>query len=318
MAAAVSGRATLRGHVELLRIDHWVKNVFVLPGLMVAWSLDPAQFGWPSIPRAMLALLAVGLVASSNYVLNGILDGPSDLSHPVKRHRAVPSGRVSIPLAWVEWGVTMAAGTLLGLWISVPFALTLAALWVMGCVYNVPPVRSKDVPYVDVLSEAVNNPLRMLAGWCASGTALVPVTSLLIAYWMAGCYFMAVKRLSELRTFGSAALGVSYRKSFSHYTEPRLLISIMFYASAAMLFFGAFIIRYRLELILSFPFVAWVMAAYLEMAYRDGSAAQNPEHLYREKGLMTAVCAATAVMVALLFIDLPLLHHMFPPTVPPR
>ena len=35
----------------------------------------------------------------------------------------------------------------------------------MGCVYNIPPVRSKDLPYVDVLSEAINNPIRMLAGW---------------------------------------------------------------------------------------------------------------------------------------------------------
>ena len=34
----------------------------------------------------------------------------------------------------------------------------------MACVYNVPPVRSKDQPYVDVLSEAINNPLRLLAG----------------------------------------------------------------------------------------------------------------------------------------------------------
>ena len=40
-------------------------------------------------------------------------------------------------------------------------------LWVMGCIYNIPPVRSKDLPYLDVLSEAVNNPLRMLAGWAA-------------------------------------------------------------------------------------------------------------------------------------------------------
>ena len=49
----------------------------------------------------------------------------------------------------------------------VPFTLTVLALWVMGCVYNIPPVRSKDLPYLDVLSEAINNPIRMLA--CAVG-----------------------------------------------------------------------------------------------------------------------------------------------------
>ena len=47
------------------------------------------------------------------------------------------------------------------------FALTALLLWVMGCLYNFPPVRTKDVPYLDVLTESINNPLRMLLGWYA-------------------------------------------------------------------------------------------------------------------------------------------------------
>ncbi len=31
----------------------------------------------------------------------------------------------------------------------------------MGLVHNVPPVRSKELPYIDVLSESVNNPIRL-------------------------------------------------------------------------------------------------------------------------------------------------------------
>lgn len=318
VAPAPACRPTLAGHLELLRVDHWVKNVFVLPGMVVAWSLDPARFAPAAIPRLAGALLSVGLVASSNYVLNGLLDAPHDRCHPLKRHRAAPAGRIDTRLAWVQWLALMAAGVALGLWVSRPFALTMAALWGMGCVYNVSPLRTKDVPYLDVVSEAVNNPLRMLAGWYATGTAAVPITSLLLSYWMAGCYFMAVKRLAELRTFGSTALGTAYRRSFAYYTEARLLNSIAFYGSVAMLFFGAFIMRYRLELILAFPAVAWVMAAYLAMAFREGSAAQNPERLYRERGLMAAVSITTVLMLALLYVDVPALYLFFPPTVPLR
>jgi len=43
-----------------------------------------------------------------------------------------------------------------------------------------------------------------------------------------------------------------------------------------MLFFGTFIMRNRLELILSFPLAAWVMATCLSMAFRQDSAAQRP------------------------------------------
>jgi len=31
---------SLGAHLQLLRIDHWVKNVFVLPGTAVALSMD--------------------------------------------------------------------------------------------------------------------------------------------------------------------------------------------------------------------------------------------------------------------------------------
>ena len=307
---------SLGAHLQILRLDHWVKNVFVLPGTVVALSMDRSRFTPALAPHLLLGLLSVGLVASSNYVLNDLLDAPSDLAHPAKWSRPAPSGRIHVPLAYAQWIALMLAGMGLAFWISTPFALSMAALWVMGCLYNVPPVRLKDLPYLDVLSEAVNNPLRMLAGWYLTGTAAIPTTSLLISYWMIGCYFMAIKRFAEHRDFKDTASIAAYRKSFAHYTQPRLLVSIMFYGSHAMLFFGAFIMRYRLELILSFPLVAWVMATYLSMAFRQDSAAQRPEHLYREPGLMLAVCSTTVLMLALLFVDLPALHRIFVPTVP--
>src|SRR5688572_29745580 len=64
----------------------------------------------------------------------------------------------------------------------------------MECVYNIPPVRRKDLPYVDVLGEAVNNPLRMLAGRFIVTSVMVAPASLLLSYWMIGCYFMALER----------------------------------------------------------------------------------------------------------------------------
>lgn len=51
------------------------------------------------------------------------------------------------------------------------------------------------------------------------------------------------------------------------------------------MFFGAFIMRYRVELILSFPFVSLVMAIYFYLAFEHESAVQNPEKLYREPAL---------------------------------
>jgi len=186
----------------------------------------------------------------------------------------------------------------------------------MGCLYNLPPIRTKDHAYVDVASEAINNPLRMLVGWYVVTTTVVPPVSLLVSYWMVGCYFMAAKRFAEYNDFQRTGDDAArYRKSFAHYTSERLLVSIMFYASAAMLFFGAFIVRYRLELILSFPLVAVFMAMYLHLAFKPDSPVENPEKLYRERGLMLVLVACVVVMTALLFVDLPSLGDWFSSSV---
>jgi decaprenyl-phosphate phosphoribosyltransferase len=94
------------------------------------------------------------------------------------------------------------------------------------------------------------------------------------------------------------------------------MVSVMFYASAAMLFFGAFIIRYRIELVLAFPLVALVMAVYLQLSYEREGAVQNPEKLHRSGRLMGAVVICFITMIALLWVDVPVLNEMFRPTLP--
>jgi len=315
-APATAPPSLLRAHLRIARVDHWIKNVLVLPGIVVAMSIDHSVLNAALPRRVIIGLLAVCLVTSSNYVLNEILDAPFDRAHPIKRLRPVPSGHVNIPLAYVEWVALLLASVGLSLLISTPFLLTMLALWVMGCIYNIAPVRSKDLPYVDVLSEAINNPLRMLAGWYLTTTALLPPASLLASYWMIGCYFMAIKRFAEFRDFNDAVQSASYRKSFAHYNEQKLLVSITFYGSCAMLFFGAFIMRYRLEFILAFPLIALLMAMYLSLAFKAQSAVQHPEALYREPKLMATIIACTVLMLILLFVDVPVLYHTFLPSVP--
>ena len=308
-------RSRLRAHFRISRVDHLIKNVFVLPGILISLSLDHSKLTSALPFHILLGLLSVCLVSSSNYVLNEVLDATSDREHPSKRARAAASGEVNVPLAYCQWIVLMLIGVGLARVISVQLMFTMLALWAMGCVYNVPPLRTKDLPYLDVLTEAVNNPIRLLAGWYITRSSVVPPISLVISYWMIGCYFMAIKRYAEYREFTDPISRNRYRKSFSYYTEQRLLISVMFYGSHAMLFFGAFIMRYRFELILAFPLVAVVMATYLSLAFQPDSPAQRPESLHRDKHLMVAVVACAAVMILLLFVDIPALQTIFPPSI---
>jgi 4-hydroxybenzoate polyprenyltransferase len=174
-------------------------------------------------PTAITSAATTCVVASSNYVLNEVLDAPTDLSHPIKRFRPVPSGQVSVPIALIEWVALGALGLAMASMLNRPFFLSALFLLAMGCIYNIPPVRSKDVPYLDVLSESVNNPIRLLLGWFAVAPEDLPPVSLLVAYWMIGAFFMASKRFAEYRSIGQSEVAGAYRKSFRRYDEHKLI-----------------------------------------------------------------------------------------------
>jgi hypothetical protein len=205
----------------------------------------------------------------------------------------------------------MLIGVAIASTISRGFLLSAIGLWLMGCLYNIPPVRTKDLPYIDVLSESINNPLRFCLGWYIVTATILPPASLLVSYWMLGAYFMVLKRFSEHRQINDAAVAASYRRSFLYYSQESLLSSGVFYAVTSMLFFGAFIMRYRMELILAFPLVALLMSIYFGLSFRHESSVQNPEKLYREPWLMSILVLTVLAFVILLFVDVPWISEVF-------
>jgi decaprenyl-phosphate phosphoribosyltransferase len=301
----------LQAHLSLFRLDHSVKQIFVIPGIVVSLSLTGAALDIGLLMRVALGLIAVFMVASSNYVLNELLDAPFDRQHPSKCERPAACGKINVPVAYAQWLICGVGGFLVALAVSKPVFLSVLALWIMGCLYNIPPVRMKDIPYVDVLAESVNNPIRFCVGWYIVTSAVIPQASLLLAYWMLGAYFMALKRFSEYRQIGRRS-AIRYRRSFEFYTEQALLTSVVFYAASAMLFFGAFIMRYRMEMVLAFPFVALLMAVYFNLSFVEDSPVQNPEKLYREPRLMALLAVCCIVLVVTSFVRLPWLARMFP------
>src|SRR3546814_17139029 len=110
-----------------------------------------------------------------------------------------------------------------------------------------------DVPYLDVLSESVNNPLRLAIGWAMIDPGSLPPVSIIIAYWFGGAFLMGTKRLSEYREIvvsHGAALLARYRKSFAGYDEVTLIASCLFYALLSVMAASIFLVKYRIEFVL--------------------------------------------------------------------
>ena len=204
-------RGGLRPYVQIARIDHWFKNAFMLLGVILAVFYQPEVCAWSSllaarargardVPRRVEQLRAQR--AARRAEATGCIRRRS--IGPCRPARSSPS------IAYAEWLALGGRRASRWRWRSTrTSSLSALWLWVMGILYNVPPLRTKEWPYLDVLSESVNNPIRLLLGWFALVTTHVPPLSLVISYWMVGAFFMAMKRYAEYRHIGDRSVAAA-------------------------------------------------------------------------------------------------------------
>jgi 4-hydroxybenzoate polyprenyltransferase len=298
---AVAGTTTRRWaeYLKPLRFDHWIKNLVVPIGSVLALVAGGSPLTRDSLVRIVLAFVLSGLVSSINYALNEILDAPFDARHPVKRFRPIPAGRVRVKpllvLTAVVGAVVVATAASL---FSTPFLLATAALFLAGLVYNLPPVRLKDRPFLDAVVESFTNPVRLAIGWYAvSDTAGGPPLALLGAVWGFGAFLMTGKRLAELREL--ADLAAHYRPTFRAYSVRRLLAVQLGYALLALATLAGFLASSRPRVLIAFPLVVLLLAWSLRMTFEPHSPLVDPEHLYRRLGFLLVACGVLVSMVLL-------------------
>lgn len=298
----------IMSYIRIARPDHWIKNVFIMPGLVLAVILGDKTIGVTDfIIKLIAGFFATCFIASANYVINEWLDAEFDKYHPTKKFRPVVSQNMKFSLVMVEYVFCIVVGLLLSLPVNIPFLLTEIWLLVMGVLYNVKPIRTKDIVYLDVLSESINNMIRLLLGWFIVCDNIYPPSSILVGYWMAGAFLMAVKRYAEYRMIGDPKLAGAYRKSFAKYTEASLLCSSFYYGLCATFLIGIFLLKYRIEYIVAIPVLFFLFCYYLYIAYKPDSAAQKPEKLFREKKLMILVGVLVLMFAVLTFVDIPVM-----------
>jgi 4-hydroxybenzoate polyprenyltransferase len=129
---------------KTMRPKQWTKNAFIFAGLVFDGQLLQVE---PFV-QTLIGFFLLCLASSTVYLINDIADIEQDRQHPKKKHRPLPSGKLTVPTAAsaaVLLGVvTLAVSFVLNTFFS---ALVLTYIF-MNLLYS---LRLKHVPIIDVL-----------------------------------------------------------------------------------------------------------------------------------------------------------------------
>jgi len=287
-------------YLRPLRFDHWIKNLVVPAGSALALAAQGVSPDWGVLGAILAAFLLSGLVSSVNYAINEILDAPYDARHPVKRRRPIPSGRVRVgPLLALAAAIGLGTFAIAAWWFPPAFVLANLALFVAALLYNLPPIRLKDWPYLDAVVESITNPIRVAIGWYAVAlpASESPPLLLLAAVWAFGAFLMAGKRLAELRLLGARA--AAYRRTFQAYSARTLAAVQLGHALLGLAATAWLFATRRPQLLPGLPVVALIVLWTVKMTFEPESPLIDPEHLYRRPLFLLLTLAAFAAMVYL-------------------
>ncbi len=291
-------------YIKIARPDHWFKNVFMLPGTALALVIFPDRHEHLFF-QLLLGLMSTCLIASANYVINEYLDAEFDKFHPIKKNRPSVAGLIHPVYVVIEYCLLGILGLGIAWAVGKLFLFFSILLLIMGILYNVSPIRLKDRVFIDVLSESFNNPIRFFLGWHIVEKNYLPPSSVLLAYWFGGAFLMAVKRYAEYKKIDNPTCAGLYRRSFRFYSPNSLLLSMFFYAMNAALFLGVFLVKYRIEFILCFPFIALLFTWYAWYGLNGDLVTENPEKLYKKGKFLLYTSFVVILIFVLFFIDIP-------------
>ena len=315
-AAEARPAGALRDYLAIARFDHATKHVFIVPGVVLAFFLRGPQ-ATGALPAAILALVAALAIASANYVTTEGMGRDCDKHHPTNSAGSAVMRVLDGRIVWFEWGALLALGLGCAALSSRLCLLVCCLFALQGVAYNLPPLRTKDMAFLDVISESVNNPIRLVIGWAMVDPTTLPPSSIILAYWSGGAFLMAAKRLSEYRDITAAGQKQAlelYRASFKGYSELSLLVSCFAYALFSMFFLAVFLIKYRIEYLFLAPVLVILFAQYLALTYAAGSTAQRPERLFKERGLLVTMAALGVLFLLTTFVNMPFLSVLTTPS----
>lgn len=287
-----------KAFLNAMRPKQWSKNFFVFFAIV----FDKQLFHIPALLHTLEGFASFCLLSSSVYIINDIFDIEVDKQHPVKKNRPLPSGALPIQLAAI--GAFLLAIFSLGIayFLSPTFFLIGMAYLLMNLAYS---KWLKHVAILDVFIIAAGFILRVEAG-----VVLIVVERfspwLYVVTTLGALYLGFGKRRAELALLTKQA--GEHRKVLEGYSLPVLdqyitIVSAATILSYSLYTFSAPNLPENHSMMLTIPFVAYIIFRYLYLIQMTHNAGAPEEVLLTDRPIQASVAITILAILVIFYLQ---------------
>ncbi len=271
-------------YLKLLRIEQWVKNIFVFVPLFFSGKI----FEFSLFIESLFAFAVFSLTASSIYIINDYIDIEADRKHPIKRRRPLASGAISKSVARLVFVGLLCL--IVGLvcvgfcclehtdW---RFVAIIVSYFIMNLAYT---FKLKHIAIIDISIIALGFVLRVLAGGYATGI-IISQWAILLTFVLA--LVLAIgKRRGELI---NAQLTGKTRRALDGYNVQFADIALSVSVTLGIISYLMFTItpevqeRFGQKVFYTFIFVVFAFLRYLQQTLVYNRTESPTKIIYRDR-----------------------------------
>ena len=247
---------TLNSIIALMRVEQYIKNVFIFLPIFFSLKISDTSLLLPSI----IAFIAFSMVASAVYIINDLHDIDEDKDHPIKKNRPLASGIIRKNHAVIIMLALLTFGTLLILSVSLKATLIIAIYFFMNIAYT---FYLKQIAIVDVNIISIGFVLRLFVG--SSVTNIILSKWIIIMTFLLSLFLALSKRRDDVIIYSDT--GRKMRKSIDGYNLEFLDASMSIMASIVIVAYTIYTASFNSEyLYLTTFFVILGILRYLKIA----------------------------------------------------
>jgi 4-hydroxybenzoate polyprenyltransferase len=262
-----------------------------------------------SVLLSVAAFFDFCLLSGAVYLINDVIDYEQDRYHPVKRMRAIASGRLNRSVAATAGVVLYAMALILAFMIG-PGFLQIAIIYTLVTVGYT--FYFKKIAILDVIAISIGFVLRAIAGSEAIGAEA--------SFWLLLCTFLLAlflalsKRRHELVFLSADA--AKHRSNLAQYSPYLLDQMIGVVTASCVLAYIQYTVASETvakfqtdKLYFTIPFVIFGIFRYLYLIHREQGGGIPSQHLVSDKPLLISIILWILTCVGIIY--LPVLRGLF-------